>query len=70
MVPRSCVEKSAYGVTSPVSCATRLPLSRFTISPAHSPYPSKMVLRMPVPRVAVRIWLRRPCGAAGSTCAA
>mmetsp|Transcript_38303 Transcript_38303/g.64341 ORF Transcript_38303/g.64341 Transcript_38303/m.64341 type:complete len:261 (+) Transcript_38303:471-1253(+) len=58
--PRSCAENSEYAVTEPVSNATRLPLSRLNMSPAHSPYSAKMVFRIPVPRVAVRMELRRP----------
>mmetsp|Transcript_88727 Transcript_88727/g.177388 ORF Transcript_88727/g.177388 Transcript_88727/m.177388 type:complete len:257 (-) Transcript_88727:1186-1956(-) len=59
-LPRSMAPTMPYGVTFPSSCASRLPLSRDSISPAHGLYSLNTESSTAVPRVAVRHAFRRP----------
>src|SRR5699024_4320511 len=59
-VPRSCRFSMANGVATPARSATREPVVRNSIGPAHGSNPSAMEAAMPVPRVSVRKRVRKP----------
>ena len=50
----------AYADALPARSATREPVARPRMAPAHGSYPSKTWCMIPVPRVSVRNWVRKP----------